>query len=349
MAGARRVDFGDEFAMSGLRAWTFGAVVLLGVAVVVPAQLIDRSAFGNPGWTAWLLLGSLAGLALWAWWRGPRLGERSFLGVNLLAAVIGICYLALIQGPGAGADWVQALQTSMIVGTVFYLRRWHVAVHVLAIAVGTCWLTWIRWGSAGHASAAMVPALFSLFIVAVVVRRLTELARDGIDQARRGEMTDPLTGLANRRALEQMGARCWQEHADQQLPITAMVVDIDHFKRVNDTLGHAAGDALLRRTADLLQQCCRAGDVVVRLGGEEFLLLVRSACSDAEPIAERLRTMVEEQLHPTTISVGLYEARPGPADDLPATLWRAVDVADQAMYEAKNTGRNRVRIAAPTP
>ena len=127
------------------------------------------------------------------------------------------------------------------------------------------------------------------------------------------------------------------------------ILDVDHFKQVNDTHGHPAGDAVLMHLANLVAASVRSTDVVARYGGEEFgLLLVHAGLSEARVIAERMRERIaahvfvgpgEPQLH-VTVSIGLAELAPG--DGLKSLLKRA----DQALYEAKEAGRNRVSVGA---
>jgi len=149
---------------------------------------------------------------------------------------------------------------------------------------------------------------------------------------------DPLTGALNRRGLELAFP---DQHAG---PTTVVLVDVDHFKLVNDQHGHAVGDEVLRRVAHLLSSAVRGGDAVVRLGGEEFLLVLPGIeLSRARRIAERARAAVEasplvigDETVAVTASFGVAEQRAEETRD--AVIGRA----DRAMYEAKKTGRNRV-------
>jgi diguanylate cyclase (GGDEF)-like protein len=157
--------------------------------------------------------------------------------------------------------------------------------------------------------------------------------------AERKADTDELTGLANRRALA-------REMAAGGVGRSALVMlDLDHFKRVNDTLGHPAGDAALKHLAKLLGTALRAGDVAARIGGEEFAVWLPGAdMALGMEVAERLRAVVAEKTfriggveYPLTISCGV-SACPLPIphpDNLMAT-------ADAALYRAKREGRNRV-------
>jgi diguanylate cyclase (GGDEF)-like protein len=130
-------------------------------------------------------------------------------------------------------------------------------------------------------------------------------------------------------------------------PIAIVMLDIDHFKRYNDTYGHAGGDEVLRRVAQRIQVTLRPHDMVYRVGGEEFLALVRGArTAEAVSIAGRLARAVQELAIPhsgnpgrlvITISAGVAEPRP---DD--ATVGDVVSRADGALYRAKRSGRNKV-------
>ena len=156
---------------------------------------------------------------------------------------------------------------------------------------------------------------------------------------------DPLTGLANRRALEQWLTANWPA-TERGRPITLLLLDLDHFKRVNDDFGHDTGDAVLRETAGLLRSHCRSADLAVRYGGEEFLLAMAGADRDAaETVAERLRAALAAHDWPrvaaglaVTASVGLADA----AEVLDAAA--LLTLADRRLYAAKYGGRNRVVV-----
>jgi len=167
------------------------------------------------------------------------------------------------------------------------------------------------------------------------------------EQLRQLATHDPLTGVLNRNGL----AQALQQHfrARQPAPLAWLMLDLDHFKRVNDTLGHRSGDRLLQAVASALLDHMRAGDFVARLGGEEFLVgVVDPPAGRAEPLAERLRAAVAA-LHfsdaaggrwPCSVSIGVSPAFSRDADWEPA-----LRQADAALYAAKAGGRNRVVVA----
>ncbi len=169
-------------------------------------------------------------------------------------------------------------------------------------------------------------------------KRLEELA-----------MTDQLTGLLNRRYLDEVIERRVSEALRQQFPLSLIVMDIDHFKVVNDTHGHAVGDAVLVDAARLLRGSCRREDVALRYGGEEFLL-VMSFCrgEDAAKRADSLRLALEGIYPggiPVTASFGVTELPKGRQVSF-EELFRC---ADSALYKAKNSGRNRVVFQSMEP
>jgi two-component system cell cycle response regulator len=167
-----------------------------------------------------------------------------------------------------------------------------------------------------------------------------------VAEARRLASTDTLTGLLNRRAFIERIEKARAISEKQLYPMSMLLLDVDHFKKVNDTLGHEAGDAVLQGVARVLSHIARKSDFVARWGGEEFVLaLAQTAEAGARVAAERVRRAIAEARYPlpggaehrATASVGLASAD-GPD-------WLVEDLlarADKAMYAAKHRGRNRV-------
>lgn len=160
--------------------------------------------------------------------------------------------------------------------------------------------------------------------------------------------TDPLTGVANRRGFDQYIKEAKRAARSLDTPVTLLMIDLDHFKRLNDTYGHGAGDDVLRELVRRWSGTIRSSDALARLGGEEFcILLPQTGPADAKMVAEKLRMRSSEQpiavcasSGPTqirvTISVGMATARSLALVDIEALLRRA----DDALYEAKRKGRN---------
>ena len=165
-------------------------------------------------------------------------------------------------------------------------------------------------------------------------------------QLREQALHDPLTGLLNRRALEERHAQETRAAAADGSPLALVLLDLDHFKRVNDTHGHAVGDAVLRDVAALLRQGLRAGDALFRIGGEEFALLLPGASPAlAARRVDSLRgALAAAQLsglaEPVTFSAGVAGVGPRAA-----SLQALLHAADQALYQAKRDGRNRTALA----
>jgi diguanylate cyclase (GGDEF)-like protein len=156
---------------------------------------------------------------------------------------------------------------------------------------------------------------------------------------------DALTGLLNRRAMVELLAREHPRIERGQGPLSVALLDIDWFKRINDSLGHGAGDEVLRRFAAALKDQLRAADALARWGGEEFLLLMPGTrLDDARVVLERLRSGIASGDHfagiapglKVSFSAGVVEVAEGETQDA------AIDRADRALYQAKQAGRNRV-------
>lgn len=161
-------------------------------------------------------------------------------------------------------------------------------------------------------------------------------------------ITDSLTGLYNRRHFSAMLLKEMERARRYQHPISLAILDIDHFKLINDTYGHLAGDQALQEVAHICQAVIRRIDLVGRFGGEEMIILMpETSPLRAEQAMERLRSQVETLEITTlrgtariTVSVGLTSMEPNENIDIN----RFLDRADQALYQAKNNGRNQVRV-----
>jgi two-component system cell cycle response regulator len=177
---------------------------------------------------------------------------------------------------------------------------------------------------------------------------LRATVRSGLHAA----ITDPLTGLYNRRYLEPHLARMAEQATASKRGFAVMMLDIDHFKAVNDAYGHAAGDMVLMQIADRLRENLRAIDLVARIGGEEFLIAMpRTSVRQAKLAADRLRRTIHNtpfevgaQQAPinVTISVGVAVSGQDGVDPFPLT--QLCDSADKALYVAKSAGRNQVAM-----
>lgn len=204
-------------------------------------------------------------------------------------------------------------------------------------------------------------SLRSLLLRIGFVERLTQEAQaraaeearkfaNDIASLRKLAETDPLTNLLNRRAFMESASDAMRYYQRYNRPIATLIVDIDHFKRVNDDHGHAAGDAVIRRVGELIAQTLRETDKVARFGGEEFVVLLREVSEhDAHELAERIRLIIAESVIPyddkelsVTVSVGCAAITSHDRD-----VEELIERTDRALYAAKASGRNCIRIAPP--
>lgn len=156
-------------------------------------------------------------------------------------------------------------------------------------------------------------------------------------------LKDPLTGLYNRNKIDQILPVLIKDFEDRKKPIFCIFIDIDHFKSINDTFGHATGDEVLKEFATVLKTTIRQNDILCRMGGEEFVVFCKTGVNSAEKIAEKLRLSIANHTFPiprqVTSSFGVAQIL---ATDTGDTF---MDRADKALYIAKKSGRNRVHVS----
>ena len=202
-----------------------------------------------------------------------------------------------------------------------------------------CWRPGLERFSARDVEAA---ALFAH--IAAAAWRNAQLYSDLLTAA----MTDPLTGLHNSRWMHDSGAAELAEAAFEAKPMALLLLDLDHFKQVNDDAGHAAGDLALQRVAARLRAGVRTGDAVVRVGGEEFVAMLRDCdAAGALTVADGIRHAVAEISLPAGVRLDHLTASIGVAvyPEHGSTLEQLLAAADRAMYAAKHGGRDRVESA----
>lgn len=171
-----------------------------------------------------------------------------------------------------------------------------------------------------------------------------------MDALKESALRDAMTGLHNRRFLEEYMETLTAGATRRQTSLAVLMMDVDYFKKVNDTYGHAAGDKMLKSLGSILTNSVRTSDLVIRYGGEEFLVLLQdSSAENAFTVAEKIRLAVENYkfqipgaILNKTISIGVANF-PDDAD----TLWQTIKFADVALYKAKDSGRNKVIAFAP--
>ena len=224
-------------------------------------------------------------------------------------------------------------------GALFLLRTplaamlpWSASNHLL----GSVWLTVLSFE-------ALLFTISIAFILLAMAKERTELRH------RTAAMVDPLTGIANRRSFLQDAAQLAKRHTANPRPTAVLLIDLDHFKSINDRFGHALGDRALEIFAESARQSVRSSDLVGRLGGEEFAaVLVNTSQDKAMAVAERIRASfaqaaleVDSRPVGATVSIGLVHCQDAVLD-VPELLAQA----DQALYFAKEHGRNRVEVAS---
>lgn len=312
-------------------AWGLGAVAL---SVALVAALAVRQYLRTALAPRW-----------WAWWATFVLTTTGWLVVD--DEVRQLVALSLIVGPVYGAMFMplrRVLVQTLVAG---------VFMAALAASTDGPWpVRVLRVCCSFTVSGTLISGL-------VVLRRRLDRARELADESSR---RDPLTSLLNRRGLHHHLPGLLDRAAAEGRGVVVAVADIDRFKSVNDTHGHAVGDTVLVAVADAMRRASRPEDLLARLGGEELLLVAVVSPDDVPLLADRLRTAVEEApSNPhVTVSVGaawapvtlrwdggaVWEDRPEVADVLFRDLSQRADVL---MYAAKEAGRNRARTEFDGP
>ncbi len=262
-----------------------------------------------------------------------RIGDLMFVGSAIFTLVV--AYLAWRRGGNRAAGW--------------FLIAWSLlCIFQIATAVR---LLYTRADSAegvlyyGLAPSMVAAAVLIALGVSDHVRQQTLALTD----AERRAQTDPLTGVLNRGSLiERLDAACLRAQA-RGLPISVLFLDLDHFKEINDTYSHAAGDACLAGIIPPIQAELRASDVIGRYGGEEFVIILYGADSAAaHPIAERIcRRVAAIRIEGFGAPIGLTcSIGVAASDNLGVWGQHLIAHADTAVYAAKRSGRNQVQVAA---
>ncbi len=311
-----------------------GAVACLFIREIADLALTSPRVYKIFGWLAWVFvaltasnLAHLIGLGGLV----AAIGNLVFVGTAVFTLVV--AFLAWRRGNRA-AGW--------------FLIAWG-TLETVAIVTGVRLLL----DRAEHAGLLLYYGLplsmvaASILVALGVADRLRE-QRAALTDAERRAQTDPLTGVLNRRSLiERLDAACLRARA-RGLPIALLFIDLDHFKEINDSFGHAAGDACLGAIIAPIEAELRHSDVIGRYGGEEFVVILSSAdITAAHPIAERIRNRVAdvriEGFGPPiqlTCSIGVATS-----DTLGVWGEHLIAQADAAVYAAKRSGRNRVQVA----
>lgn len=330
-AGAATPGFEDVRLARTIAAVMFlaGAVTVM---LVLAAPDVDPSDH-----TGFRVIAALAVLGAAVIWLGRLEGLAAIVvgvvyGIGLVSAAV---YVAKpISGTPSFYLW------PLLFGAYFVGRRWVLAMLALA---------WTAFGIAlalrpdvEMRAILFMDTVITISVAVAVVVFLRERVSELVGHLRHSAITDPLTGLVNRRGFEEALERELARAARTGAPVALVVFDLDHFKQLNDTHGHAAGDRALVAFAKLLRRSARRGDVLARIGGEEFAAILydadaNAALAFAERVVERQRAGDREA--PLTVSAGVAAATPPlPSRD------QLFEAADRALYAAKRAGRARVRL-----
>lgn len=363
--------------LSTLIAWEYP-----GLVGSLPESALDRLARGLLyfGWGAWLLflfhllfiwrngppdrpMGllllafSLGGATLfglqWAL-RQNRPDRACSLAVHAMSALVCLSMLGSLSGLRASqmvflpamatlAGWLLGARSTFflllsqtLLTTLIAFRHGSV-FHPEVEGLSPPWLVWL----------VIQTGLWMSGALSMAMGRAQWLAHSRVEKL---ASLDPLTELPNRRAHNEALSRFLSRSAIDARPMSLIILDVDHFKTINDSHSHLSGDELLRALAFLLRSVLRPGDHCARLGGDEFALILPGASDqDALRVAERLAAKAQQSSVPSletgeplrfSLSLGVAEALPG---DSPESLYRR---ADQALYESKRSGRSRASLAS---
>jgi diguanylate cyclase (GGDEF)-like protein len=320
--------FVDGVLREGAPRWIYGTAMLLCMAAAVPMAVRRRA------------------------------GRWQTFGLVLLGDLIYLVVVLCIEDPVRYATPLMLLFPAFV--AAWFLGPWEIGVNMGVTTLVCLVALWPSYDSAVSLGIQVAVSAGTLNGGALGVFLLRRRVQRLLDATQELSHRDPLTGLFNRRYLLEQAPRIWRQARRDGTRVAAMVLDIDHFKRLNDEHGHAAGDAVLCAVARALTATVRPADVLARTGGEELVVLGMVGDPDeARRLAERLRVAIARTRtpdgHAVTASIGVALTRPVDADDPADALWKLVDRADAAMYEAKQQGRDRVaalavpRARAPLP
>ncbi|AVF55953.1 diguanylate cyclase [Pseudomonas fulva] len=347
--------------LSVFGACAAGASVAASLASVMAAPWFEQSLRST--WLAWFSEQfSTAVLVLPVMLTAPaartllRGGSQRIRLAPLMVMLVSLAFSIAFGGPGAIAFPIAALLWCAWTYSPFLVSLLTLtAGSTLIVAVAQSLMHFSVPQSESGVTALMSARLGIAMLVLgpLVVACVTQANRSLLARLAHQATTDHLTGTLSRSAFTRRANALLESRQHQQfLPLTLMMLDIDHFKSINDAHGHAVGDQVLRQFADALQEQLHSGEVFARMGGEEFVIIVPGLAPDrAQFTAERLRRAVQDlqveqagQRLQITVSIGLAGCDEGmPTPDLTTLLASA----DKALYLAKAKGRNRVEQAEP--
>ncbi len=317
------------------------AMLLVGALVIEAVLAVPSVTSEDPA----LVHASAAWFALLAAGLAVQHG-KTFLAATRFVIATSIVAITVLVASLDGVNMVPLFYVWPLLGAAYLLTRIELAAVMVASAAGYGIGLFLQDPAGGFPWVDYLLTLLAGLAVLTTVRALSESLGTTIDSLRHSSATDPLTGLLNRRGFQRRFARHYDRAVVDDRPITALLIDIDHFKRINDEFGHPVGDRALTRFTELLGASCRTSDLVARVGGEEFAVVmpgatIEQAIARAEQFCAILRDDRAVDGIQMTASVGVA-ARQG------VEGWEAMlEAADAAVYEAKRTGRDRIVTAEP--
>lgn len=290
--------------------------------------------------------------------RTPRRWERRYwITLVLSAGIWGLGALAVMPTDDRLSQALVMLFTvGMSVGAVScYSAYRYMSLVSMGLVLLPCTLWLLVQPSSMQVGVAIAVLVFSTFVISATHKlsdalekafRLTRQMERAHTISTRAAQTDELTGLMNRRAFFHHAQVLYERCRHHQQPLCALMLDMDHFKAINDTYGHQAGDQVLRQIGGVITASFRQADVYGRLGGEEFaVLLPNTSLETARAIAEQLVKAIAglacEPVHGLSASLGVAHT-----DAQDQDLHSLMNTADKALYRAKALGRNQVAVAA---
>jgi len=344
-----------------------GKLIVLFSGLVAAAMLAwDIGGVYAGAWYAWLLVAHA-----WHWW----LGRLDFLSANvsielarinrhvMAAGMAGLGWGALsIALPLLGRSSKAAILIIMLIAVIVALPRLVVFLPIFfAFAIGVYAPLLLATPFLDFETLHMVLVIL-VVVGATLWASASEVRKILIDvllkqiSSEQASWEDRLTGIGNRRSFDANMATTWAQASRAKVPLSLMMVDVDFFKKFNDSYGHQAGDECLRQVASALDSCARrTGDSITRYGGEEFaVVLFHTPLNEARNISDSMLTAVqklnirhEQSTHEiVTISMGIATIVP----TMENSMQQLIEEADKALYRAKENGRNRAewQILSPT-
>lgn len=332
-----RIDFLRTRGLLKILRWLIAGIgATMGVLAVLNVFLtpgVDEP-ITRIGWAV-VGVGSLAWAARWALlpWPTARVSAAMVIYVDILMTLSAVMF----GDPNLAMSGISILLCAGGYVVFFHGPRLHL-VHIAWCVVSVvCIAVWLASTMPDHGVQVAVSRTVIALLVTVCILPALQFGFWLLQGSSQQALTDPLTELTNRRGLS-VSVKRLAHSAPEDTKLCALLIDVDGFKQVNDTLGHAVGDDVLIRTAQRIKESVPRDAVVVRWGGDEFLVVDRIRDGQAEAVAEKIRAAVAAPAQPPiACSIGLATCARADAD-----LIDVIGAADTAMYEAKASGGNRV-------